>query len=189
MKKLATILTMSCICLFGSLQTHASTTHKVKTGETYYKIASTYGVSVHELMNSNGASSTLIYPGQSIKIPSTITSSEKDLVARLVEAEAKGESYAGKVAVATVILNRVDSSLFPNTITGVIYQNGQFTPVQNGKINESASADSKRAVSEALAYRGQGSGSLYFYNPDKTTNRWLRSKQVTVVIGNHVFAK
>ncbi|MFH7445052.1 cell wall hydrolase, partial [Pseudomonas syringae pv. tagetis] len=89
-----------------------------------------------------------------------------DLMARLVRAEAEGEPYAGKVAVATVILNRVASPEFPNSIKAVINEvsNGHyaFTPVQNGQINQPADAASKQAVNEALAFRGQGSGSVYF---------------------------
>lgn len=190
MKKLFIIALFMSLTLAGQSAASAAGTHKVNKGDTYYKIATQYGIPVTKLMSANNAKSSLIYVGQKLTIPSaTVTNAEKDLLARLVEAEAKGESYAGKVAVATVILNRVDSSLFPNSIKSVIYETGQFTPVANGKINQAASKDSIRAVDEALAFRGQGSGSLYFYNPKKTTNQWLRTKQVTVVIGNHVFAK
>ncbi|MEQ2525426.1 cell wall hydrolase [Bacillaceae bacterium CLA-AA-H227] len=189
MKKLISIIAFSTIMFAGVGSTFAAT-HTVSKGETYWKIGVNYGVPVNSLMKANNAKNSNLNIGQKITIPaSSITTSEKDLLARLVEAEAKGESYAGKVAVATVILNRVDSSLFPNTVNGVIYQSGQFTPVSNGSIKQAASSTSKKAVNEALAFRGQGSGSLYFYNPKKTTNTWLRSKKVTITIGNHVFAK
>ncbi len=136
----------------------------------------------------------MLYIGENITIPtSPLTTYEKDLLARLVNAEAKGESYAGKVAVATVVLNRVESKDFPNTVKSVIYQisNGHyaFTPVQNGAINQSASAESKRAVNEAIAMKGLGSGSLFFYNPKTAQSQWIKSRPVTTVIGNHVFAK
>ncbi|WP_449622795.1 cell wall hydrolase [Robertmurraya sp. Marseille-Q9965] len=189
MRKLISIIAFSTIMFVGVGSTFAST-HTVSTGETYWKIGVSYGVPVNTLMKANNAKNSNLNIGQKITIPaSSITTSEKDLLARLVEAEAKGESYAGKVAVATVILNRVDSSLFPNTVNGVINQAGQFTPVSNGTIKQAASNTSKKAVNEALAFRGQGSGSLYFYNPKKTSNTWLRSKKVTITIGNHVFAK
>lgn len=189
MKKILSILLFSILLFTASFPASAST-HTVKQGETYWKIANKYGVSVQQLMSANGTKSSVLYVGQKLTIPSsTLTSSEKDLLARLVEAEAKGEPYAGKVAVATVILNRVDSHLFPNTVSTVINQTGQFTPVQNGQINNKASSESIRAVNEAISFRGQGNGSLYFYNPKKTSNKWLKSKQVTVIIGNHVFAK
>jgi N-acetylmuramoyl-L-alanine amidase len=114
-------------------------------------------------------------------------------LARLVHAEAKGEPYAGKVAVATVVLNRVDHPDFPNTVKDVIYEvsggSYAFTPVQNGTINKPADAESYRAVNEALAFRGLGNGSLYFYNPDKISSSWVLSRNVTLTIGNHVFAK
>lgn len=135
-----------------------------------------------------------LYPGEKLIIPNAgITAAEKDLLARLVHAEAKGEPYAGKVAVATVVLNRVDHPDFPDTIRAVIYERSggryAFTPVANGTINEPADRESYRAVEEALAFRGLGNGSLYFYNPKTAKSKWLRSRPVTVVIGNHVFAK
>lgn len=136
----------------------------------------------------------MLYVGERIKIPASVSESEKDLLERLVRAEAQGEPYAGKVAVATVVLNRVDHPGFPNTVHDVIYERTStghyaFTPVANGQINKPADAESIRAVNEALAFRGQGSGSLYFYNPKTATNQWIKSRPITVIIGNHVFAK
>jgi N-acetylmuramoyl-L-alanine amidase len=108
----------------------------------------------------------------------------------LVRAEAEGEPYAGKVAVAIVVLNRVDHPQFPNSIKEVIYQPRQFTPVSNGTINQPADDESIRAVEEALAYdRSKGYGSLFFYNPKTSHSRWLDSRPTTIVIGNHVFKK
>ncbi|WP_244532533.1 cell wall hydrolase [Mesobacillus persicus] len=173
----------------------AATQYTVKSGDTLWKIASKYGVSLNQLKQTNNRTSNLIYPGQRLTIPSVtgVTAAEKDLMARLVHAEAKGEPYAGKVAVATVVLNRVASKEFPNTVSGVVHEkaNGYyaFTPVQNGEINKPADAEAKRAVNEALTFRGQGSGSLFFYNPKTASSEWIFSRQVTVVIGNHRFAK
>lgn len=171
------------------VQAHAGGEHTVQYGDTLYKIATEYGVSTSQLMSVNQLTGTMIYPGQVLELPVTLSAYEKDLLARLVEAEAKGESYAGKVAVATVVLNRVQSDLFPDSIYGVIYQDGQFTPVSNGAINEPASWASKKAVNEALAYQGMDRGSLFFYNPDKAYSAYLSSKEVVTVIGNHVFLK
>ena len=186
------ILSMSAVTLTGT--TEAATTHKVQSGETYWKIGAKYGVTVNSLLKANNKTSSLLYAGSYIVIPnSTITAAEKDLMARLVRAEAVGEPYAGKVAVATVILNRVASRDFPNTVNGVVYEksNGYyaFTPVKNGTINQAADATSKRAVNEALAFRGQGNGSLFFYNPKTAVSKWIYSRPVTVTIGNHRFAK
>lgn len=171
----------------------AATTYQVQNGDTFWLIGKEYGVSVKNLMATNKKSSDLLFVGDKLAIPQTITAKEKDLLARLVHAEAKGEPYAGKVAVATVVLNRVDSSLFPNDITSVIYQKDQgyyaFSPVQDGAINAPADAEAKEAVQEALAYRGMGNGSLYFYNPKTAKSQWITSRAVTTTIGNHVFAK
>jgi N-acetylmuramoyl-L-alanine amidase len=200
MKKLKKLVIAAGLLLsisFGASTIHseaATTTHKVQYGETYWKIAVGFGVPVRTLMQANHATSSYLYTRQNIVIPnSTISVADKDLMARLVHAEAVGEPYAGKVAVATVILNRVSSPDFPNSIRSVIYQisNGHyaFTPVQNGQINQPADAASERAVNEALAFKGQGKGSLFFYNPKTAVSTWILSRPVTVTIGNHRFAK
>ncbi|WP_439098772.1 cell wall hydrolase [Bacillus weihaiensis] len=172
---------------------NAATTHQVQSGDTLWLLGKKYGVSVQTLMSTNKKSSHLLFVGEKLTIPSTLTSYEMDLLARLVHSEAKGEPYAGKVAVASVVLNRVDSSLFPNTVKDVIYQKDQgyfaFSPVQNGTINQAADASAKEAVKEALAFRGMGKGSLYFYNPKTATSTWITSREVTITIGNHRFAK
>ena len=123
----------------------------------------------------------------------SLSNEEKDLFARLVEAEAKGESYEGKVAVATVVLNRVESPEFPDTVTNVINEvvgsAYAFSPVQNGEINKPASDESKRAVEEALTRKDRLHDSIYFYNPEIATDSWIRTREVVTTIGNHVFAK
>ncbi|MBO0961717.1 cell wall hydrolase [Neobacillus sp. MM2021_6] len=123
----------------------------------------------------------------------SISSQEKDLFARLVEAEAKGEPEEGKVAVATVVLNRVDSPHFPNTVTGVIKEvvgdTYAFSPVQNGEINKPASEEAKLAVEEALTRKDRLNDSIYFYNPEIATDNWIHTREVVKTIGDHVFAK
>ena len=115
---------------------------------------------------------------------------EIDLLARLVRAEAQAEPLQGKIAVACVVLNRVESPRFPDSIRGVIYQRGQFSPVNNGQINKPADADSIAAVKAALTEsRNLVQGSLFFYNPSIASSHWLDSKATTVVIGHHVFKK
>jgi N-acetylmuramoyl-L-alanine amidase len=118
-----------------------------------------------------------------------VSESDKDLLARLVRAEAQSEPFDGKVAVATVVLNRVNSSQFPNTIPGVIYQTNQFSPVSNGSINKAADSESIRATETAIQMGGSSDGALFFYNPSIATSRWLDSRQTVKVIGNHVFKK
>ena len=109
------------------------------------------------------------------------------LLAQLVESEATGEPYAGKVAVAEVVLNRVKDGGFPNSIEGVIYQPGQFQVVSNGRINMTPTQESINASNEALAGSNYTYGALYFYNAAIATNRWQDSLRTTVVIGSHTF--
>ncbi|WP_034743573.1 cell wall hydrolase [Halalkalibacter wakoensis] len=195
MKKiLMTVFTAAAIFFVGGTDTEASsTTHTVVSGDTLYKLGQQYGVSAIDIQRANNKSSSMIMVGERLSIPATISAAERDLLARLVRAEAEGEPYAGKVAVATVVLNRVAHRDFPNTVRGVINEVSHghyaFSPVQNGRINRAADSESIRAVNEALAFRGQGSGSLFFYNPTIATNHWIATRTETVRIGNHVFAK
>ncbi|GAE35438.1 cell wall hydrolase [Halalkalibacter akibai] len=196
MKKLLITLCATASLLFiGATETNAqSKTHTVVSGDTFYKLGQQYGVSAIDIQKANNKRSSTIFVGERLVIPASISAAEKDLLARLVRAEAEGEPYAGKVAVATVVLNRVAHRDFPNSIRGVINEvapsgHYAFSPVQNGRINRAADSQSIRAVEEALAFRGQGSGSLYFYNPRIATNHWIATRTQTVRIGNHVFAK
>jgi len=119
-----------------------------------------------------------------------ITKKEKNLLARLVHAEAKGEPYDGKVAVAHVVLNRLDHEEFPDTVKEVIYEKNAFEPVQNGSINQSADEESHEAVEEALENKGSNKNKnlLYFYNPDTATSDWILTRKVVKKIGNHAFS-
>jgi spore germination cell wall hydrolase CwlJ-like protein len=119
------------------------------------------------------------------------TPAELDLFARLVHSEASGEPFEGQVAVAASVLNRIRSPLYPNTLSAVINQvvNGhyQYSPVLDGRINQPANESARRAVQEALSGRDPSRGALGFYNPRKTSNQWVRSRPVTVTLGQHVF--
>ena len=129
-----------------------------------------------------------ISTSKNVKI--SLTDNEIDLLSRLVRAEAETEPFEGKIAVACVVLNRVESSKFPNTIREVIYARGQFQPVQNGEINKPADEESIKAVKAALTEkRNLAPGALFFYNPDIATSRWLDTRTTTMVIGQHVFKK
>ena len=114
--------------------------------------------------------------------------SETYLLGRLVHGEARGEPYVGKVAVAAVVLNRVRSASFPNTIAGVIYQAGAFDAVADGQINLTPDEDSLRAARDALAGWDPTGGCLYYYNPVTSTNSWIWTRQVQLSIGKHNFA-
>ncbi|NLM25776.1 MAG: hypothetical protein GX208_06620 [Firmicutes bacterium] len=113
---------------------------------------------------------------------------ELDLLARAVHAEAKGEPYEGQVAVAAVILNRVAHPEFPNTIAGVLYEPLAFQIVANGTINQPADQLAIQAATEAINGVDPTNGALYFFNPAKTSNQWIRSRPVVKTIGKHVFA-
>ncbi|ASB89871.1 cell wall hydrolase [Bacillus sonorensis] len=117
-----------------------------------------------------------------------LTSGEKDLLSRLVHAEAKGESFEGKVAVADVVLNRVEHGGFPDSIKSVIYQKNAFEPVLNGSINKKADRESKKAVEKAVDQHKKETDALYFYNPDTASDDWIRTRKIVKRIGNHVFA-
>lgn len=161
--------------------------YEVKQGDSFYEIGMEHGVSEQELKKVNDQAS--LESGEKLIVPESITNEEKDLLARLVTAEAKGEPYEGKVEVAAVVLNRVENEQYPNTIKEVIYQERQFEPVENGMINQPATLEAKQAVNEALVEQGQNTDSLNFYNPDIVKSEWHESKTVTTVIGNHVFTK
>ena len=119
---------------------------------------------------------------------SKISSSDLNLLARCVYAEARGEPYTGQVAVAAVVLNRVKNSAFPNTISGVIYQPWAFTAVNDGQINLSPNSTAYKAAQDALNGWDPTYGCLYYYNPKTATSSWIWSRQTVVTIGKHVFA-
>ncbi len=118
----------------------------------------------------------------------SIISADHRLLSKLVYAEARGETYKGQVAVAAVVLNRVASASFPNTISGVIYQAGAFSCVSNGAINNTPDSTAIRAALDALNGWDPTGGCLYYYNPKATGDKWIRTRTVKTVIGNHSFA-
>lgn len=127
--------------------------------------------------------------GMSLKSDDSSTSNnDLYLLAKCVYAEARGESYTGQVAVAAVILNRVKSADFPNTIAGVIYQPWAFTAVNDGQINLEPNQTAYNAARDALNGWDPTYGALYYYNAKTATNKWIYNKKTTVTIGNHVFA-
>ncbi|MBQ8044060.1 MAG: cell wall hydrolase [Clostridia bacterium] len=114
-----------------------------------------------------------------------------DLLARLINGEARGEPYKGQVAVGAVVMNRVKSSEFPDTISGVIYQKGQFSCVTDGQFNKAIDEDSTvyKAAQEALNGADPTNGCLFFYNPKTSKSKWLYTRQTVITIGSHRFAK
>ena len=114
-------------------------------------------------------------------------SAQLDLLARLISAEARGEPYSGQVAVGAVVLNRVRHPSFPNTVSGVIYQNGAFSCINDGQFNQPVAASAYRAAQDALNGWDPSGGAIYYFNPAKTTSKWIWSRPLIVVIGSHRF--
>lgn len=184
--------------------------YTVKSGDSLYLIAKKYDISLYTLRKANNKWDNSIIPGQQLILPgvtpstgsstsnsssSTVISysqSEVDLLARLITAEAGGESYNAMVGVGGVVINRVQSSQWPNSISSVIYQVSggyyQFTPVKNGYINKAPTDTAVKAAWAAL-YGSDTSNGAMFYFDDSSTNSWLWSKTITAYIGPMVFVK
>lgn len=129
-------------------------------------------------LGSGGSSSTGGY-----------SSSDVYLLARIIGAEARGESYVGQVAVGAVVLNRVRHSSFPDSIAGVVYQSGAFSAVRDSNWNVPPNDTAKKAARDAINGWDPTGGAIYYYNPAKTSNQWIRTRPVVTTIGRHVFCK
>lgn len=116
------------------------------------------------------------------------SSSDVYLLARTIYAEGRGEPYTGQVAIGAVVLNRVRSNSFPNTISGVVYQKHAFTAVTDGQINLTPNETAMKAAKDAINGWDPTGGALYYYNPAVATSAWIFDRQTVTVIGKHVFA-
>ena len=116
------------------------------------------------------------------------TSSEVYLLAKTIYAEGRGEPYVGQVAIGAVIMNRIRSASFPNTISGVVYQKGAFTAVDDGQINLTPNETAMKAARDAINGWDPTGGALYYYNPAVATSAWIFDRQTITVIGKHIFA-
>ena len=135
---------------------------------------------------------TLLYLGLGSGGSSSVggySSSDVYLLARIIGAEARGESYVGQVAVGAVVLNRVRHSSFPDTIAGVVYQSGAFSAVRDSNWNVPPNDTAKKAARDAINGWDPTGGAIYYYNPAKTSNQWIRTRPVVTTIGRHVFCK
>lgn len=118
-----------------------------------------------------------------------ISSADYSLLARIISAEARGEPYAGQVAVGAVILNRVAHPSFPDTLSGVIYQRGAFSCIDDGQFYEPVADSAYRAARDALNGVDPSGGAVYYYNPKTATSKWIFSRPVITTIGGHVFCR
>ena len=117
------------------------------------------------------------------------SSADYNLLARIISAEARGESYTGQVAVGAVIMNRIQHPSFPDTLSGVIYQKGAFTAIVDGQFNQPVADSAYKAARDALNGWDPSGGAIYYYNPRTATSQWIRSRPVVKTIGKHVFCK
>lgn len=185
--------------------------HTVKYGETLYGLAQKYSTRIEKIKTASNLSSNKLMPGMKLIIPNDdnrsnnskakpvfggkLTFSKDDiyLLAKLIHAEARGESLRGQIAVGAVIINRLVSESFPRTIKEIIFQqtNGvyQFTPVQDGQINLKPDKNAFYAAEQAIRGEDPTNGALFFYNPETSSDQWIRTLAVKRTIGNHVFAK
>ena len=166
--------------IYGSATLAAVKSFQKKNGLTVDGIAGTKTLQAMGIYNSSSSSSTS---------SSNVSSSNLNLLSRVVYGEARGESYTGQVAVAAVVLNRVKSSSFPNTISGVVYQSGAFDCVSDGQINLTPDATARKAAQDALNGWDPTYGAIYYFNPATATNKWIWSRPMTVTIGKHRFCK
>ncbi len=130
---------------------------------------------------------TLKKMGISIGAFPTATDANINLLARIISAEGRGESYVGQVAIGAVICNRIEHPSFPDTLQGVIYQNGAFTAIIDGQFNEPVSESAYYAARDALSGWDPTGGCIYYFNPDKTGDEYMHSREVVKVIGDHYF--
>ncbi|MBI4576915.1 MAG: cell wall hydrolase [Planctomycetes bacterium] len=205
------VLALSACAGLGALLTeprpahgHAATaqpgTYRVQWGDTLAGIAARFGTTVRAIMDANGLTSTAIIAGRVLQIPGATTggpagpsiaasASDLEVLARVIHGEARGEPYAGKVAVGAVVLNRVRAPHYPGTIRGVVFQRAQFSAVWDGQYRLNPSPSAYQAARDALAGDDPGLGALHYYNPYLVSPSWARGLRVTARIGRHVFLR
>jgi len=165
--------------VYGSKTLAAVKKFQRKNGLTADGIAGTDTLHALGIYNSSSKSSS----------SSSVSNSNLNLISRFVYAESRGEPYTGQVAVASVILNRVKDSRFPNTVSGVVYQSGAFTCVSDGQINLTPNSTAKKAAQDAINGWDPSYGAIYYFNPATATSKWIWSRPMTVTIGHHRFCK
>lgn len=172
--------------IFGSGTKKAVVAFQKKNGLTADGVV---GKATYAALGMNDSYNALI--GNSNNKPSSTngySSSDLYLMAKAIYAEGRGESYTGQVAIGAVIMNRLKSPSFPNTISGIIYQKGAFTAVADGQINLEPNQTAYNAARDAMNGWDPTYGALYYYNPAKATSAWIFSRQTVTTIGKHVFA-
>ncbi len=214
------VMAYETILIDSNAKSNSNGNYVVKSKDTLYKLAQANHTSVEKIMSANGLTATRIYVGQKLYIPNlaakkstttsnttsttasttatkTVTSSSSNftddeiyMIAKMIYGEARGESYLGQVAVGAVIVNRVYSSLFPDTVAGVLFQKSQFTAYSDGQYFLTPNDTAINAAKEAVAGVDPTGGCLFYWNPVKAPNNaFLNAKTILATIGDHVFAK
>ncbi len=164
--------------IYGTQTVNAVKYFQRKNGLTADGIAGPATLKAMGIMSSSSSSSS-----------SSSYNSNLNLLARVIYGESRGEPYTGQVAVGAVVMNRVKSSSFPNTISGVVYQSGAFDAVKDGQINLTPDSTAKKAAQDALNGWDPSYGAIYYFNPSTATNKWIWSRPMTITIGKHRFCK
>lgn len=158
-----------------------------QTQSAVKKFQKSVGITADGIAGKN----TLLYLGLggSSSNSTTYSNADVELLGKVISAEARGESYEGQVAVGAVILNRVAHPSFPDSISGVVYQNGAFSCIHDSNWYQPVASSAKKAATDALNGWDPTGGAIYYYNASKTTNSFMHSRPVLTVIGNHKFCK
>ena len=170
--------------VFGTATKKAVVAFQRKNGLTADGVV---GASTYKALGMNSSYQAL-QGANNASTASGYTSSEVYLLAKTIYAEGRGEPYVGQVAIGAVIMNRIRSAAFPNTISGVVYQKGAFTAVDDGQINLTPNETAMKAARDAINGWDPTGGALYYYNPAVATSSWIFDRQTVTVIGRHVFA-
>ena len=164
--------------IYGTQTVNAVKYFQRKNGLTADGIAGPATLKAMGIMTSSSSSSS-----------SSSYNSNLNLLSRVIYGEARGEPYTGQVAVGAVVMNRIKSSSFPNTLSGVVYQSGAFDAVKDGQVNLTPDSTARKAAQDAMNGWDPSYGSIYYFNPSTATNKWIWSRPMTVTIGKHRFCK
>lgn len=164
--------------IYGTQTVNAVKYFQRKNGLTADGIAGPATLKAMGIMTSSGTSSS-----------SSNYNSNLNLLARVIYGESRGEPYTGQVAVGAVVMNRIKSSSFPNTLSGVVYQSGAFDAVKDGQVNLTPNSTAIKAAQDAMNGWDPSYGAIYYFNPSTATNKWIWSRPMTVTIGKHRFCK
>lgn len=197
------LISVSALSKMGSRSEEVKDIQRVLKTKGYYSgaVDGIYGIAtknaVIKFQKKNGLKADGIAGKQTLKALGIKTgggtsfggynSKDYDLLARIISAEARGESYIGQVAVGAVVLNRIEHPSFPDTLSGVVYQKGAFSCLDDGQFYKNVADSAYRAAMDAINGMDPSGGAIYYYNPEKSTNKWIFSRPIITTIGKHRF--